>query len=316
LYWRDKDFDKVDWKNEPKESLPQLYKERAEQIRNDYDYVVLCYSGGIDSTNILETFYYNNIHIDEIVSIGSFSQHPDKEMDLYNNKDIYCNVKNNLNRLHLPNTKKTFIDYTEYFNDIKNFSLIRDYGDEYYKYIGSYPSITYLFWYDLGKFLKTKKNTALVFGNEKPFLKRNNLDKFYIHFSDASICTYSKFEFDNNVKINFYSDPEGHKIMRKQLHIIKDFYLRCVSVEQSMTPEFFKTNYNDIIHKLVYDLRHPLEWVSKKNTNMFLSGRDLYILDHKNSCIYEVYRQALIKLMKQIPLNCRYEVFTKEYYIT
>ena len=45
-------------------SLKELYRQRAQQIRDTYDYVVLYYSGGSDSTNILETFIDNNIKLD------------------------------------------------------------------------------------------------------------------------------------------------------------------------------------------------------------------------------------------------------------
>ena len=64
LNYHDALYSSLDWKTEPTESLEQLYKEQAQRIRDTYDKVILCYSGGYDSTNILETFYYNNIGID------------------------------------------------------------------------------------------------------------------------------------------------------------------------------------------------------------------------------------------------------------
>jgi hypothetical protein len=44
--------------------LKNLYKLRAQQIRDKYDRVVLYFSGGSDSTNILDTFIDNNIKLD------------------------------------------------------------------------------------------------------------------------------------------------------------------------------------------------------------------------------------------------------------
>ena len=64
FYYYDDVFSLVNWNLEPKESLEDLYRKRAEQIRKDYEYVILAYSGGHDSSQVLETFYYNNIHID------------------------------------------------------------------------------------------------------------------------------------------------------------------------------------------------------------------------------------------------------------
>lgn len=45
-------------------ALKELYKQRAQQIRDSYDYVVLYYSGGSDSTTVLETFIDNDIKLD------------------------------------------------------------------------------------------------------------------------------------------------------------------------------------------------------------------------------------------------------------
>jgi hypothetical protein len=51
LHW---DFNEAvfgcyNWKQEPVDSLSDLYRRRAQQLRDQYDYIVLCYSGGADS---------------------------------------------------------------------------------------------------------------------------------------------------------------------------------------------------------------------------------------------------------------------------
>lgn len=45
-------------------NLKDLYKQRAIQLREKYDYLILNYSGGSDSHNILFTFLENNIKLD------------------------------------------------------------------------------------------------------------------------------------------------------------------------------------------------------------------------------------------------------------
>ena len=40
-------------------------------ILSTFDYIVLIYSGGVDSHTVLETFLKNNIHINEICSFGN-----------------------------------------------------------------------------------------------------------------------------------------------------------------------------------------------------------------------------------------------------
>jgi hypothetical protein len=52
-------FSTIDWSIEPSESLDKLYANRARQLREKYDYIVLVYSGGIDSHVALQSFLKN-----------------------------------------------------------------------------------------------------------------------------------------------------------------------------------------------------------------------------------------------------------------
>lgn len=56
------------WHIEPEQTLDELYDARSRQIREEYDYVILSYSGGSDTNNILESFIRQGLHIDEIVT--------------------------------------------------------------------------------------------------------------------------------------------------------------------------------------------------------------------------------------------------------
>lgn len=47
-------------------SLKALYKQRAQQLRDTYDYIILYFSGGADSYNVLRSFIDNNIKLDEV----------------------------------------------------------------------------------------------------------------------------------------------------------------------------------------------------------------------------------------------------------
>jgi len=57
----------LDWRQPPEIKLKDIYRMRAQQLRDKYDYLVLAFSGGADSTTILHTFLENNIKIDEII---------------------------------------------------------------------------------------------------------------------------------------------------------------------------------------------------------------------------------------------------------
>jgi hypothetical protein len=57
-------------------NIEELYKIRAQQLRDSYDYLILNYSGGSDSHNILHTFLKHNIKLDCI-----YVQWPERLMD-------------------------------------------------------------------------------------------------------------------------------------------------------------------------------------------------------------------------------------------
>lgn len=47
-------------------SLKELYRQRAQQLRDKYDYLILYFSGGADSYNVLRSFIDNGIKLDEV----------------------------------------------------------------------------------------------------------------------------------------------------------------------------------------------------------------------------------------------------------
>lgn len=64
--YHDELFSKIDRALLGKISLDELYRQRAQQLRDTYDYLILNYSGGADSHNVLMSFLNNNIKIDQI----------------------------------------------------------------------------------------------------------------------------------------------------------------------------------------------------------------------------------------------------------
>ena len=65
-------FSRALWTHEPPDDIEELYRQRALQLREQYDHLVLFYSGGADSTTILQAFIKNNIKLDLLFGIISF----------------------------------------------------------------------------------------------------------------------------------------------------------------------------------------------------------------------------------------------------
>ena len=64
--YNDDFFGQADWAKEPKEDIDELYRQRALELRATHDYLILYYSGGHDSAQMLYAFLENDIPIDEV----------------------------------------------------------------------------------------------------------------------------------------------------------------------------------------------------------------------------------------------------------
>jgi hypothetical protein len=316
FYFHDKEFESFDWKIEPTESLAELYKQRAQQIRDKYDYVVLCYSGGVDSTNILETFYNNNIHIDEIFILTSFSQDEYKGDDTNNNAVFYNNTFPVLNDLHLPNTKITVYDYTKHLDKPEDLRIIQKYGSDYYKHIGVRTSLIHLFWYDMDKIINSKKRTVYIIGKEKPYLYREHLDgvlRFYTRFTDVWVMNRgSRYFMDNGDRVNFYTHPDAVKIVAKQLHTLKNIYFEY---ELRGEGELFWKNQIKITKQNMYNLKYYPKYENTKATRLDVGGNDKFMLTKNNFALHNIYKEAHNKLKNEIGENNHFLFHSKNYFI-
>ena len=304
FYFYDEEFSKINWFIEPKDSLQTLYRKRAEQIRQDYEYVILAYSGGHDSTQVLETFYYNNIHINEILMVGAFSQDSYTGSDENHNAEIVLNAYPTLKKMNLSNTKITIEDYTKLFNNIENFSLIQKYGSNWIDNINCWYSVHHFYWHDVFKFIgkDNNKNTAVVFGCDKPIFNYDTNNKTcYTFFSDAGLFDNGNYQkYKNSERVNFYTALESVDIIKKQLHIIMNFFIKNCIVNKELSIQTFFNNYNTITNKLIYDLKNPLIFESKKSKINILSVRDIYLLKNKNTEIFKIYNDGIQKLSKKL----------------
>lgn len=66
LWLNDDVLARIDTRVEPEPSLTELYHRRARELRERHDYIVLMYSGGADSHQVLRAFLDSNTHLDEV----------------------------------------------------------------------------------------------------------------------------------------------------------------------------------------------------------------------------------------------------------
>lgn len=326
LYYFDEVYSRQNWKVEPPHSLDHYYLEQAKRIRDIYDYVIICYSGGYDSTNILETFYFNNLKIDKIVTVGALSQDTLNLSDENHNGELYHNVFPYIKDLGLEDITQV-CDYTTYFGDKNNFSILK-YEDSWIDHIGTRYSPHNWFWRDIEKFVVPKewedKKVAIIFGKDKPYMMWGKDDvlsrepsshKIGFAFTDSAALNYGNvFSHESCDRINFYWDPNFPEIIIKQMHVLKRHYElnREYNFDMSMLSQKFSNLSTD---DLVYNLKRKLVFKSPKSHNIYFSLRDNFIANKKDSAIYKLYVQGLAKMQGRVyDLNLK-TVYSKFYSI-
>ena len=225
-----------DWTVEPAESLWEIYRQRAQQIRDQYDYVILLYSGGSDSTNILQAFLFNNIPIDETFCFGAFST--DQHRSATTDSVATENMSREIDTVALPylnqlakdhKFKVTVHDYTsDIVNGYKDADWIwSEVGTRLYP---SNPGKNRLFENSATAKaqLDAGKKVCFISGIDKPRIILKD-GVFYFAFLDyfTSNGSGQKTLMDGKdwfVEELFYWTPDMPKLVIKQAHLMMRYF--------------------------------------------------------------------------------------------
>lgn len=222
-------FSKVNWQIEPEIPLQELYRIRALQIRDKYDYVIIRVSGGADSTNVIWSFLNNGIKVDEIVA--------DAPMSGLNNwtwsKDT--SASNTVSETKFaqfplldeiaskfPQVKISVHDYFDGLNTISaefwhsKFNEMINPADKFG--LQSFPHLV--------KLAEQGKRIGVVLGVDKPQLRYYG-DTIKSLIVDKVVNIGSKDPFDypypNVDRVLFYYTHELPELMVKQCHVLYKF---------------------------------------------------------------------------------------------
>lgn len=325
FYYYDEIYDKLNWNVEPPLSLNDYYKEQALRLREKYDYLVLCFSGGLDSTNILETFYYNNIKLDKIFIVGAFSQDEHSRSDENMNIEAYTSAFPHVEKLGLSSITHKF-DYTQYLSNIGNLSLSR-YGNEWIDNVGSWFSPHHMFWKDMENYAipheMRDKKSAMIFGKEKSRINFEN-GKFGFRFSDVWFTCYGG-SYGNEYcdRVAFYMDPYYTPIVLKQTHILKrtaKILAKDGIVTSDICDKVNKMTYEVVksesggIKNVLYNMKHTIFHKSPKNVSRIISTRDTYLKKNLNSEIFSLYKSGIKNMKRRIGDVNNQKIITSKFY--
>lgn len=203
------EFDSVDWKTEPTESMKTLCKQRAQQLRDSYDYLILYNSGGSDSTTVLNAFLDNNIFVDEVVTVS------------YEGIQAAClDGKKAESDLIRKSYKGKFNKVVLRLDDIIRFLKNDTYLDNSPNFTGQMHSfsrfnINYLEKFGFCEPLNRKGSTCHLYGEADPFVWKEATG-FY-----AGMDIKRKFNASNYAgNVGFFTDANFPQLHIKQCHLV------------------------------------------------------------------------------------------------
>jgi hypothetical protein len=320
-------FESYNWTKEPEKSLDKLYDERTRNLREKYDYIILSYSGGSDSHNILTSFIRQGLHIDEIV-VNHMTAAWNKFVVLDPKQTASWNTGaehqlQTIPRLkevaHLiPKTKITVLDLTENL-----FNAFTSYGDASWvldRKEGLNPLNVTRYNYSYFKEIRSQfdkaHKVAMVVGVDKPrtYIYENN---FYMYFVDKGVNIVpiddSFKDYTNSALEFFYWSPDAADILCKQCHIIKHF-LEANPVHQelwqrkNLSPENWRLIQEPMIKPILYSNWNQSWFQTDKSTSDWHSEFDTWFtLGYKDTIAHTIWQEGIDHVTKNAGNYVKYK---------
>lgn len=335
-------YARLDWTQEPETNIRELYRMRAQQLRDRYDYIRLECSGGSDSTTVAFAFLLNGIHLDEV--IFRYPKTGDKGVagNAYDTKatntlsEFEFAAKPLLNwiKTNYPNTVVRIHDFAE--NMLEKESLrdeswifqTRDWfqpahGDKYDQFnVKEHKELA-----DSGK------RIAVVTGIEKPRMCVID-NNWYVYFSDVHANSAHPVvgDYTNITNEYFYWSPDFPEITQKQVHLIKQWFdmeqnshLRSL-LNWPNTSIAQRTAYEQIVKSIIYPDYDIETWQTSKPTNSFYNEMDHWFhVNFQDTNLYRAWKAGLELLVDKIdskyfvyelekPVGLR-QMFSPHYYV-
>lgn len=276
-------FSGYDWSVEPVESLEDLYGTRARSIRDRYDYVIISYSGGADSHNVAESFVRNGLRIDELVNRFSGNKidraRRDRSPDNQANEAIWAATPGHQRLCYRqPDLKMTRWDWSE--------DLVTEWSIAPKSiYDINYPSPNAHVKHHLLARCHAPDNcnVVVVYGVDKPHITHTN-GRFYMNFMDEIVhgqTVWIDHDRSGAACELFYWSPESIKLLIKQGHVVKKWFLSHPDMLWLLSPGHPNRQlYYDIINSLVYPWHDPQIWQCFKQSTRFFTLEESWFINH------------------------------------
>jgi len=308
-------FDKYDWSVEPEVSIKELYRTRAQQLRDKYDYIRLEVSGGGDSATAAFSFILNGIHLDEVVFRYPKTGEKNVTDDPFNTKP-----ENTLSEwkyaaqpllqwisTHAPRTKITMHDYSEDMlsstHDESWVFRTKDYFQPGHAFKHTVDAVD-----SHKQTLDQGKSVCMLWGVDKPKVCIKD-KKWYLYFMDvqANNANPEVGQWDNITNEYFYWTPDLPELLCKQAHTIRKWFdLPSNTYLQHLArwPNHSfaqRTTFEHIIKPLLYPDYDPATFQTSKPTNSFYNEMDhWFYTNFQGTHTWNVWQAGLKHLVDSI----------------
>lgn len=310
-HFSDQVWQAQNWTNEPELDIKELYKSRARQIREQYDYIILNYSGGSDCQTIVDAFLSAGCFIDEIVTIWNRNHTAKvvKDPNVIDPRNIEAEyelvTRPGLDQIikQSPLTKISYIDISDSTVD----SYQKFDGEEWLNTTVEHLHPQYVTRWsvtrDRNQLITMDRGlkTAVLFGVDKPkvCIKDN---RYYTYFVDVVANSFrggfNRPEYDNFDHVFFYWTPEFPEIIVKQSHMIRRWFEMHPHFKPLLQWPASDYNKRQVYEVIVRSIIYP-EWNSNtfqcaKTTSTVYSEWDYWFFqEFYNTSTYSNWRKGI-----------------------
>lgn len=302
-------FAKLDWTKEPDTSLKELYRLRAQQLRDRYDWIRVEASGGGDSTTVIFSFLLNGIHLDEVIF-----RYPETGEKGVTDNPHDSTSKNTLSewqyaaqpllqwiKTNYPKTKVTVHDYAVNMLEEKDRDESWILKTKEYSQPGhstkhhNYGTPEHLALADSGK------QICVLYGVDKPkcCIKDN---QWFLYFMDlqANHSNPDVGDYTNITNEYFYWSPDLPELLIKQAHIVKNWFSMPQNAHLRQLAEWpnyqfnERTTYEFVVKSLIYPDYDPATFQVSKPTVNFMNEMDHWFhTNFKGTKLYSIWEAGI-----------------------
>jgi hypothetical protein len=333
FHYNDEYWSNFDWSQEPAETLEELYLARAKQLREKYKTLILRYSGGGDSYNILKTFLDNGIKLDVVV-VNDYCETAGLDPLTETGSQEKIKVAYPV----LETLKQQGHDFRIMKVDLSRYYMLPLTNDNWWMDLnlprlrGIEMAAPRMVQHpDLAEY--DHPSTGVIIGLDKPIVRLEHGKIWTLSVSDFLPCMLPTPEMSHMVGEPFYWTADMPKLLCKQAHVFKN-YLKQHSKDDTINGSNLQTKSNKALaYALLYSKSHNMKvgdplpyWQDPVSTKMVTSGAynpasDGWIIDSAAGVAWQQGIEAADNAISSVYKNGSMmieglkAIFTKKYWL-